>query len=84
VGELRELANGRGDLLAHVAGIPEGDSEGQLDEPLARQAAGLCRAAGADPAAIPAWIEEGQRRASHAGRPPFSDGAHGRRPRPGA
>ena len=39
VGELRELAAGRADLLAHVAGIMEGFSEGQLDEPLARQAA---------------------------------------------
>jgi hypothetical protein len=74
VGELRELASGRADLLAHAGGILEGASEGALDEPLARQAAGLCRAAGADPEAIPAWIEEGRRRASHAGRPPFSGG----------
>ena len=59
VAALRELAAGRGDLLARVAGILEGSSEGQLDEPLARQAAGLCRAAGAGPEAIPAWIEEG-------------------------
>ncbi len=33
--ELRELANGRADLLAEVAGILEGASEGELDEPLA-------------------------------------------------
>ena len=46
VATLRELAAGRTDLLAYVAGILEGSSEGQLDEPLARQAAGLCRAAG--------------------------------------
>jgi DNA-directed RNA polymerase specialized sigma24 family protein len=32
-------------------------SEGELDEPLARQAAGLCRKAGAGEAAIAAWIE---------------------------
>lgn len=69
--ELRALAGGRGDLLAEVAGIFEGTSEGELDEPLARCAAWLCRQAGADPAAIPAWIEEGRRRSANARRPPF-------------
>src|ERR1700759_5696736 len=63
VAELRELAGGRADLLAEVAGVFEGTSEGELDEPLCRQAARLCRQAGADPEAIPAWIEEGRRRA---------------------
>jgi hypothetical protein len=67
-GELRELAAGRADLLAHVAGIIEGFSEGQLDEPRARQTAVLCRAAGADPGSIPAWIEEGRRRRAAARR----------------
>ena len=43
---LRELAGGRADLLAEVAGILEGASEGEMDEPLARQAAMLCRKAG--------------------------------------
>ena len=62
--ELRELAGGRADLLAEVAGILEGAREGELDEPLARQAAALCRKAGADPEAILAWIEEGRRRAA--------------------
>lgn len=70
--ELRALAADRVDLLAEVAGIFEGTSEGELDEPLARSAARLCRKAGADPAAIPAWIEEGRRRAANARRPPFS------------
>ena len=77
VGELRELAAGRADLLAHVAGIVEGFSEGQLDEPLARQAAGLCRDAGADPEAIPHWIEEGRCRRAVADMPPMSGGLHG-------
>ena len=77
VAELRALAGGRADLLAEVAGIFEGTSEGELDEPLCRQAAGLCRAAGADPAAIPAWIEEGRRRRAAASKPPFSGGLHG-------
>ena len=76
VAELRELAGGRTDLLAEVAGIFEGTSEGELDEPLARCAAQLCRKAGADPQAIPAWIEEGRRRRAAAGKPPFSGGLH--------
>jgi len=74
VSELRTLAGGRGDLLAEVAGIFEGTSEGELDEPFARCAADLCRKAGADPEAIPAWIEEGRLRRARAGRPPFSGG----------
>lgn len=76
--ELRELAAGRADLLAEVAGIFEGTSEGELDEPLARCAAGLCRKAGADLEAIPGWIEEGRRRRVAADRPPFSGGLRGR------
>ncbi len=72
--ELRALAVGRADLLAEVAGIFEGTSEGELDEPLAWSAARLCREAGADPEAIPAWVEEGRRRAANARRPPFTGG----------
>lgn len=66
----REVANGRADLLAEVAGILEGAHEGEMDEPLARQAAGPCREAGADQALIPGWIEEGRRRAQAARMPP--------------
>jgi hypothetical protein len=73
VAALAELVAGRADLLAEVAGVLEGASEGELDEPLARQAARLCRQAGADPEAILAWVEEGRRRRANAGRPPFSD-----------
>ena len=69
--ELRTLAAGRADLLAEVAGIFEGTSEGEPDEPLARSAAQLCRMAGADADAIPAWVQEG-RRSANAKRPPFS------------
>jgi hypothetical protein len=72
--ELRALAGGRADLLAQVAGIFEGTSEGEPDEPLARSAARLCRMAGADAGAIPGWIEEGRRRSANARRPPFSGG----------
>jgi len=73
VAELRTLAGGRADLLAEVAGVLEGAHEGEMDEPIARQAAALCRKAGADPDAIPAWIETGRERKANAGRPPFSD-----------
>jgi len=66
------------DLLAEVAWIFEGTSEGRLDEPLARCAAGLCRKAGADVEAIPEWVEEGRRRAAEAKLPPFSGGLRGR------
>jgi hypothetical protein len=72
VAELRELAGGRADLLAEVAGVLEGTSEGEMDEPLARQAAILCCKAGADPDAIPGWIEIGRERTANAGWPPFS------------
>jgi hypothetical protein len=82
VAELRTLADGRADLLAEVAGILEGAREGEPDEPLARQAAGLCRKAGADPEVIPAWIEEGRRRAANARQPPFSGGLHDGRAQP--
>jgi hypothetical protein len=61
VAALRELAAGRAGPLAQVAGIMEGFAEGELDEPLARQAAMVCRDAGAGPDAIPAWIEIGRR-----------------------
>jgi hypothetical protein len=74
VAELRAVAGGRADLLAEVAGILEGASEGDLDEPLARQAAVLCRKAGADPEHIPAWIDEGRRRRAAARTPPPSAG----------
>ncbi len=76
VAALRELAGGRADLLAEVAGLLEGFSEGGLDEALAWQAADVCRLAGADPEAIPEWIEEGRRRRANASRPPFSGGLH--------
>ena len=69
VAELRELAGGRADLLAEVAGIFEGTSEGEPNEPRARQAAVLCRKAGAAPEAIPAWIEEERRRRAAVTRP---------------
>ena len=78
VAELRELAGGRADLLAQVAGILEGASEGRHDEPLARCAAGLCRKAGADAEAISEWVEEGRRRARNARMPPPSGCLRGR------
>jgi hypothetical protein len=67
---LRKVAAGRADLLAEVAGILEGASEGELGERIARQAAQLCRDAGADEALIPQWAAEGRRRAENARTPP--------------
>jgi hypothetical protein len=64
---LRAAASG---LLAEVAGILQGASEEELDEPRARAAAQLCIAAGADEALIPEWIAEGKRRAEAARRKP--------------
>src|SRR5690348_14065146 len=66
VAALRELAAGRAELLAQVAGLLEGSAEGQPDEPLKRQAAQLCRDAGADETLIPQWIAEGRRRTADA------------------
>jgi hypothetical protein len=57
VAGLRKLAGGRADLLAEVAGLLEGTSEGELDEPIVRQAAQLCRKAGADEFGISALKE---------------------------
>jgi hypothetical protein len=63
VTELTELAAGRGDLLAEVAGISVGCHEGDPDEARYLAAAQLCLEAGADQRAIPRWIAEGRRRA---------------------
>jgi hypothetical protein len=73
VAELRELAAGRADLLAEAAGVWLGFAE-EWDQPRARQAAELCRMAGADPDAIPRWIEVGRERRAAADLPPFSGG----------
>jgi len=72
--ELRQAAAGRGDLLAEVAGVALGTSEGKGEEYRAQSqaVAGLCRAAGADEDLILGWIEEGRRRAEAARLPPFS------------
>ena len=77
VAAVRELAGGRGDLLAHVAGILEGFSEGEPDEATPRRAAGLCRDAGADAALIAEWTEIGRQRRADARRLPFSGGLRG-------
>jgi hypothetical protein len=72
--ELREVADGRADLLAEVAGIMTGWAEGRGAEYVARARteAELCRLAGADESMIPRWAEEGRRRAEAARHPPFS------------
>jgi hypothetical protein len=59
---LTEVAAGHKDLLAQVAGLAIGFSEGSHDEPWQQQAAQLLIMAGADQELTPAWIEEGRRR----------------------
>ena len=77
VSELRKLVGGRADLLAEVADLFEGTSEGRLDEPLCRQGAGLCRLAGADLEAFPVWIDEGRPPGDAAQMPRPSGGVYG-------
>ena len=79
VAELRELAAGRADLWPRSLGSSKARRRGSFDQPLARQAAHLCRKAGADLAPILAWAEIGRARRANAMRPPFSD-PHYRRP----
>jgi hypothetical protein len=80
VAELREIADGRADLLAEVAGLLVGFYRRTVEELKARAAAGYCIAAGADPDLIPRWIEVGRRRAA-AAQPPRTRVAAVRSPR---
>ena len=66
VGELREIAGGRGDLLAEVAGLLIGYYRRTAEELKARAAAYYCVAAGAGLDLIPRWIETGRSRAAAA------------------
>lgn len=66
VAELREIADGRGDLLAERAGVIFGfHDEHESDGRWPRKAleAGLCIAAGADLTRLMEWIAVGQERA---------------------
>jgi hypothetical protein len=64
--ELREVAGGRGDLLAEVAGLLIGYYRRTAEEPRARAAAYYCMAAGAGVELIPRWVEVGCSRAAAA------------------
>jgi len=64
--EVREIAGGRGDLLAEVAGLLIGYYRLTAEEPKARAAAHYCIAADADVDLIPRWIEVGSSRAAAA------------------
>jgi hypothetical protein len=70
VEELREIAGGRSDLLAEVAGLLLGFYRWSVEETKARAAARYCIAAGADPDLIPKWIAVGRSRAAVAREPP--------------
>ena len=66
VRELREIADGRVDLLAEVAGLLIGYYRRTAEEPRARAAAYYCITAGADLELITRWIEVGCSRAAAA------------------
>lgn len=66
VRELREIAGGRCDLLAEVAGLVIGYYRRTAEEPRARAAAYYCIVAGARLDLIPRWIEVGCSRAAAA------------------
>jgi hypothetical protein len=66
VRELREIAAGRADLLAEVAGLLIGYYRRTAEELKARAAAYYCIAAGAGLELIPQWIEVGCSRAAAA------------------
>jgi hypothetical protein len=70
VRELREIAAGRGDLLAEVAGLLIGYYRRTAEERKARAAAYYCMTAGAGLELIPRWIEVGASRAAAARRIP--------------
>jgi hypothetical protein len=82
--ELREVADGRPDLLAEVAGIALGASEAKGEEYRAQTqaVAELCRLAGADETAIAGWAEVGRRRVAIRTKLPFSDPPPRTPPRP--
>jgi hypothetical protein len=66
VRELRDIAGGRGDLLAEVAGLLIGYYRRTAEELRARAAAYYCITAGAGLELIPRWIEVGCSRAAAA------------------
>ena len=66
VRELREIAGGRGDLLAEVAGLLIGYYRRTADELKARAAAYYCIVAGASLEPIPRWVQVGCSRAAAA------------------
>jgi hypothetical protein len=65
VAELREIANGRGDLLAERAGVTLGFYARENRDEWQRKTleAALCIAAGADLTRLTEWIAVGQERA---------------------
>jgi len=66
VQEMREIAGGRGDLLAEVAGLLIGYYRGTAEELRARAAAYYCITAGAGLELIAQWVEVGCSRAAAA------------------
>ncbi|HXL18107.1 MAG TPA: hypothetical protein VN961_11370 [Streptosporangiaceae bacterium] len=65
VTELRELAAGRTDLLAELAGLLIGGSEHTINAPIKRCAADLLIAPAPTPPSSRTWIEEGRSKPDH-------------------
>jgi hypothetical protein len=63
VAELREIADGRGDLLAERAGVILGFRDDDGTWPIRALEAALCITAGADLTRLTEWIAVGQERA---------------------
>ena len=70
VAQLGQLAAGRADLLAEVAGVSLGFAGDDATMFVTRRVADLCLAAGADREQVQRWIAVGQGRAEHASAVP--------------
>jgi len=80
VAELRELAAGRGDLLARWAGIKLGYTQpSDVDADRCQLIAELCIKAGADLSLIEEWVTVGRIRREQAATRPYTGVTHNRR-----
>ena len=74
VAGLRELAAGRADLLAKVAGTLEASPRGSCANRMRGKPRSCAVTPERIPDQVPAWIEIGRQRAARARQPPFPDG----------
>ncbi len=74
VEDLKDIAAGRSDLLAQIAGLALGFGEKQRYSGVPRHIAALFRKAGADPEQVSEWIKVGRHRSELAWIPPATMG----------